>query len=120
MLLAFFFNPETSFLGRLEPEVLSWVTIVGGFTLLLGVVSIVRVNYSSVKRKSSGWGYKLATLISIFAMALPAILPVRWSSLFAVRHRHRLHLRLAVQLYRFSHDVHHVRDVSILYRLCRL
>jgi len=82
MLLAFFFNPETSFLGRLEPEVLSWVTIVGGFTLLLGVVSIIRVNYSSVKRKSAGWGYKLATLISIFAMAIPAILPVRWSSLY--------------------------------------
>ena len=82
MLLAFFFNPETSALGKLEPEVLSWVTIVGGFTLLLGVVSIIRVNYSSVKRKSSGWGYKVATLISIFAMAIPAILPVRWSSLF--------------------------------------
>jgi hypothetical protein len=82
MLLAFFFNPETSFLGRLEPEVLSWVTIVGGFTLLLGVASIIRVNYDSVKRKSSGWGYKLATLISVFAMAIPAILPVRTSSLF--------------------------------------
>jgi len=82
MILSFFFNPEGSFLGRLEPEVLSWVTIVGGFTLLLGVVSIVRVNYTEVKRKNENWGYKLATLISIFVMAIPAILPVRWSTLF--------------------------------------
>lgn len=82
MLLAFFYNPESGALANLEPEVLSWVTIVGGFTLLLGVVSIVRVNYNSVKRKSPGWGFKLATLVSIFAMAIPAIMPIRWTSLF--------------------------------------
>lgn len=82
MIVAFFFNPERSFVGRLEADVLSWVTIVAGFTLLLGVVSLVRVNYSEVKRKSDGWIFKLATLISVFAMALPAILPSGWSSLF--------------------------------------
>ena len=85
MIVSFFFNPETSFVGNLESEVLSWVTIVGGFTLLLGVVSIVRVNYNSVKRKSEGWGYKLATLISVFAMAIPAILPTSISPLFGTR-----------------------------------
>ncbi|MCP4583057.1 MAG: hypothetical protein GY839_15720 [candidate division Zixibacteria bacterium] len=82
MIVAFFFNPEASSIGMLEPEVLSWVTIVGGFTLLLGVVSIVRVNYSAVKRKNDGWGYKLATLISVFAMAIPAMIPVSWSPVF--------------------------------------
>ena len=82
MILSFFFNPEKSILGRLEEEVLTWVTIVAGFTLLLGVVSIVRVNYTAVKRKNENWGYKLATLISIFIMAIPAMLPVSWSSLF--------------------------------------
>ncbi len=81
MILAFFFNPEKSFIGRLEPEVLAWVTIVGGFTLLLGVVSIVRVNFTAVKRRKENWPYKLATLISIFAMAIPAILPSSWSPL---------------------------------------
>ena len=82
MILAFFFNPEAGMVGRMEPEVLSWVTIVGGFTLLLGVVSIVRVNFGAVKRRSENWRYKLATLISIFAMAIPAILPAGWSPLF--------------------------------------
>lgn len=82
MIIAFFFNPERSFVGRLEADVLSWVTIVAGFTLLLGVVSLVRVNYAGVKRKSDGWPYKVITLISVFAMAIPAVLPVSWSSVF--------------------------------------
>ncbi len=82
MILAFFFNPEKSFIGRLEPEVLAWVTIVGGFTLLLGVVSIVRVNFGAVRRRVEDWPFKLATLVSIFVMAIPAILPTGWSPLF--------------------------------------
>jgi hypothetical protein len=82
MILAFFFNPEKSVIGRFEPEVLAWVTIVGGFTLLLGVVSIVRVNFGVVKRRGEDWPYKVATLISIFIMAIPAILPISWSPLF--------------------------------------
>ena len=87
MIVLFFIDPEYTAINglELEPEILSWVTIVGGFTLLLGVVSIVRVNYSAVKRRSSGWGYKLATLISVFAMAIPAILPLKLSSLFGIR-----------------------------------
>ncbi|MEZ5360206.1 MAG: hypothetical protein R3F48_15420 [Candidatus Zixiibacteriota bacterium] len=82
MIIAFCFREDAGILGRIEPEVLSWVTIVGGFTLLLGVVSILRVNFKAVQRKSEGWGYKLATLVSIFAMAIPAMLPTSWSSYF--------------------------------------
>jgi hypothetical protein len=82
MIVSFFFNPEGHILGQIEPEVLSWVTIVGGFTLLLGVVSIIRVNYTAVQRKKEGWGYKLATLISIFVMAIPSVIPTKISPLF--------------------------------------
>ncbi|MBD3169590.1 MAG: hypothetical protein GF307_08915 [candidate division Zixibacteria bacterium] len=84
MIFLFFLSPEYSSINgvELEPEILSWVTIVGGFTLLLGVVSIVRVNYTAVKRRKEGWGYKVATLVSIFAMAVPAIIPSSMSSLF--------------------------------------
>ncbi len=85
MIVTFFFSSETGFFGQLEPEILSWVTIVGGFTLLLGVVSIIRVNYSAVKRQKEGWVFKLVTLISIFAIAIPAIIPPSWSSVFGVR-----------------------------------
>jgi len=84
MVVLFFLNPGNATLEKLglEPQLLQWVTIVGGFTLLLGVVSIVSVNYGSVRRRSSGWGYKLATLLSVFAMAIPAIMPKSMSSLF--------------------------------------
>jgi len=82
MIVSFFFNPERTFFGRIESEVLVWVTIVGGFTLLLGVVSITRVNWHAVRTKKEGWVYNLFTLLSIFVMAIPAMLPVSWSQLF--------------------------------------
>lgn len=82
MVISFFSNPDASIFGKIEPNMLSWVTIIGGFTLLLGVVSLVRVNYSVVKRRGDGWGYKVATLASVFAMAIPAVLPSSWSPLF--------------------------------------
>ena len=79
--VSFFFYEDT-FVGAISQELRIWVTIVGGFTLLLGVVSIVRSNWTAVTRRKEGWGYKLLTIISVFAMALPAILPSSWSSLF--------------------------------------
>lgn len=76
-----FFFAEDTWIGGISQELRIWVTIVGGFTLLLGVVSIVRTNWVAVKKRRDGWGYKLLTLISVFAMALPAILPSSWSPL---------------------------------------
>ena len=68
LVVSFFFRKGT-WLGGLEQEFIVWLTIVGGFTLLLGVVSITRVNWTAVKRKKEGWKYKILTLIAIFAMA---------------------------------------------------
>lgn len=82
MVVSFFFNPDRTILGRIEPMVLNWVTIVGGFTLLLGVVSITRVNWSGVRRRQDGWVYKWFTLLSLYVMAIPALLPSSWSPLF--------------------------------------
>lgn len=82
MIVAFFFNPDKTILGKIESEVLVWVTIVGGFTLLLGVVSITRVNWQAMKTKKEGWIYNFLTLLSIFVMAIPAMLPSSWSHFF--------------------------------------
>lgn len=81
-MVAFFFNEETTPIGRLSHQLLDWVIIVGGFTLLLGLVSITRVNWAAVRRKSDGWIYKVFTLLAIFATAVPSILPPSWSPLF--------------------------------------
>ncbi|MEA2031284.1 MAG: hypothetical protein U9N55_06795 [candidate division Zixibacteria bacterium] len=82
MVVSFFFNEETTFVGGLSQELLNWLIIIGGFTLLLGVVSITRVNWAAVTKKKEGWIYKVFTLLSIFVMAIPAVLPNSWSSLF--------------------------------------
>ena len=42
-----------------------WVSIIGGFTLLLGVVSITSVNYRRVRKLEKDWPYKLILLISL-------------------------------------------------------
>lgn len=80
LVLSFFFR-EGTFIGDISQELKIWLTIVGGFTLLLGVVSITRVNWAAVKNRKDDWGYKLLTLISIFAMAIPGVLPSSWSPL---------------------------------------
>jgi hypothetical protein len=77
-----FFRPDKTIIGQIEPELLVWVTIIGGFTLFLGAVSITRVNFNAVRRRKKGWGYSLLTLISVFVMALPSLLPSSWSPLF--------------------------------------
>jgi len=82
LVISFFFNEETTFVGKISQELLNWVIIVGGFTLLLGIVSITRVNWAAVKKKSDGWIYKLFTILAIAATALPSVLPPSWSPLF--------------------------------------
>jgi hypothetical protein len=80
MIVSFFFNPEKTFIGNLQDHVLQWVTIVGGFALVLGVFSIIRVNARVVARGGRDWFYKLATVVSVFAMAIPSMLPVSTNS----------------------------------------
>jgi hypothetical protein len=80
MVISFFFDTEQIFGQKAEEFVLQWVTIVGGFTLVLGVFSIVRVNARAVARRSRDWPFKLFTVISVFAMAVPAVLPVSKNS----------------------------------------
>jgi len=82
MVVSFFFNPARTFIGGAQEVILQWATIVSGFTLVLGVFSIVRVNARAVSRKSEDWFFKLLTVVSVFAMALPSILPVTKNSNF--------------------------------------
>ncbi|MCK4857349.1 MAG: hypothetical protein KAT58_05235, partial [candidate division Zixibacteria bacterium] len=80
MIGAFFLNPDK--FGDIQGEVLQWATIIAGFTLLLGVVSIVRVNWRSVVKQEKGWYNNLAVLVSVFVMAIGSVLPASWSPLF--------------------------------------
>lgn len=74
--------PEGTLLGDTREQLLVWVTIIGGFALPLGVFSITRVNLSAVIRQKKDWFYSLLTLISVFIMMIPSMLPASWSPLF--------------------------------------
>jgi len=80
--VSFFFQPEKTIIGQIEPELLVWVTIIAGFSLFLGAVSITRVNINNIKRRKEGWGYSILTLIAVFVMAIPSLFPSSWSPLF--------------------------------------
>jgi hypothetical protein len=67
MVLSFFSpHPEVE---RISGDFLNWVSIVTGFTILLGVVSIVRTNVTKVQRKTDGWPYSIVLLVFLAAMA---------------------------------------------------
>ncbi|MBD3403746.1 hypothetical protein GF420_12680 [candidate division GN15 bacterium] len=80
--ISFFFNEQKTLIGSVQTEILNWVTIIFGFALTLGVVSITRVNFNKIKRRQEGWFYSLLVLVSVFIMAIPSILSSSWSPLF--------------------------------------
>jgi hypothetical protein len=80
MVIAFFCR-EGSYAENLSQEFLIWSSIIGGFSLLLGAVSIVRVQWKHVSQRKSGWGFSIVTLIAVFISGAPAVLPVSWSPL---------------------------------------
>lgn len=67
IIVAFFSGNRalSNFQGSME----IWVSIVGGFTLLLGVVSITSVNFNKVKKLEKGWPYKVVLLICLAVSA---------------------------------------------------
>lgn len=61
--------------AKINGQALLWVTIIGGFTLLLGVVSIFRVNLRAYQRGGPDKYYKLLTILSVLVMGLPGLFP---------------------------------------------
>lgn len=62
-----FFSPHPD-LERISGDFLNWVSIVTGFTILLGVVSIARANWSKIQRRQEGWPYSVLLLVFLAAM----------------------------------------------------
>jgi len=80
MVVAFFAQPDT-LPDLLSGQMLIWASIVAGFSLLLGAVSITRVNIKAVRARKEGWIFSLATLLAVFIMGIPSLLPTSWSPL---------------------------------------
>lgn len=68
-----FFVPQKDVV-QFSQDLLSWVTIVGGFTLLLGIVSIMRVNLNVVKKREKDFVFKILLIFSLLIMSLSGVL----------------------------------------------
>lgn len=72
MVIAFFI-PEQH-LEDFSQNLLTFVTIVGGFTLLLGIVNILRANIQVVRKRDKEWGFKLLLILTLMVMALSSFI----------------------------------------------
>ena len=43
-----------------------WALIILGFAVLIGLISLIKINWSKVMRRSSNWGFSIVTLVGIF------------------------------------------------------
>jgi len=64
VIIVSFFSGK-NYLVQFRTDMQTWVSIIGGFTLLLGVVSITSVNWHKLKAGGKEWPYKLALLICL-------------------------------------------------------
>ncbi len=72
MVIAFFI-PEKN-LENFSQNLLTFVTIVGGFTLLLGIVSILRANLQVVTKRGKEWGFKFLLILTLLIMSISGVI----------------------------------------------
>jgi hypothetical protein len=47
---------------------LQWLLVITGFTIVLGIYSLVRMHYFKIKRRIPGWGYSVVTIVGLIWM----------------------------------------------------
>ncbi len=78
MIVAFFSGPGLPSIKALENTFPKWIQIIMSFTMVLGAISLLRINLNKISRKSDGWGYSLVLVIGFLAMALLGFLNGSW------------------------------------------
>jgi hypothetical protein len=51
-------------------NITTWIRLVAGFALLIGIVSLMRAHFIKIKRTAAGWGYSIILYISLITMIL--------------------------------------------------
>ena len=81
-LVVSFFVPHEPF-GELEQRLLVWFSIVFGFTMLLGVDSLIRSHVRKLARPRPGWWHSLALLVALVMTVVVGVMGfVRYGSPF--------------------------------------
>jgi len=56
-----------------ESVALKWYSIIAGFTLILGVHSLLRAHIVKVRRRYEGWGYSIVLIVGFFIAVISGI-----------------------------------------------
>ncbi len=59
--------------GHLKEMLSKWSRIIGGFAVLLGVYSLLRLHWTRVRRRQSGWAYSIFFFAGFIAVLVPWI-----------------------------------------------
>ena len=54
-------------------EASNWMIIIGGFALILGLVSLIQLHVHRIQRNAAGWGYSAALFVSMGAMVIAGV-----------------------------------------------
>ena len=66
------FIPHKPF-GSISGEVENWFLIISGFAIILGQLSLFKVNWFKIQHKERNWQYYIITLVSFIVMVLLGI-----------------------------------------------
>lgn len=78
MLSAFFAGPSLRFLSQLETTFPHWIRIILNFTMILGAVSLFRVNLQKISRKVDGYGYSIVLVVGFVSMTFLGMVTGGW------------------------------------------
>lgn len=67
------FIPHRPF-GQMVDTLQNWFLIIFGFSILLGLISLIRVNVSKIQSKAENWQYYIAGLLSFAIIVIAGIL----------------------------------------------
>lgn len=76
------FVPHAPF-GEIQQRFLSWYVIIAGFTLILGLDSLILVHSRKIRRKEEGYGYSIVLIVSlVFTLGLGVHSIIKYGSAF--------------------------------------
>lgn len=78
MIVAFFSGPGLPSIKALEDTFPKWIQIIMSFTMVLGGISLLRINLNKIARKVDGWGYSLTLVLGFLTMAFLGMLNGSW------------------------------------------
>jgi hypothetical protein len=73
MIFQYFVPNDTS--DMVYEYAIDWIIIIGIFALILGIWSLLRVNFDKIKRRSENWQYAIITVAGLFFMIIVGFVP---------------------------------------------